>query len=346
MDNWSNFKKAVSDCLQESKVSSPQSEAVLKALDTRKNKLVAKAGKKVKDPNAPKHNVSSFILYCKEARPKLKVSQPTLAPTEVTKVLSQQWNALTTAQKQKYVDLAKKEKERYDREMASYQPSEEFQTKKQGKKNKNPDSPKRATSAYLLFCAAQRPLVKTEMPELKGSEVLRELGKRWGEISAQEKAVFEEMHRKEKEALEGGAVESTPAKKTKAEVPSAPVKSAKPVPTKEVAKAAPTPVKDTKSATKAAPTPVKDTKSAKAAPAPVKEAGKKNTKAATVATPTTPGYKIFTEDTRPELEEENQDWNETKLASELVKRWNQLSDEDKNQYEIMADEESLEEEDN
>ena len=59
----------------------------------------------------------------------------------------------------------------------------EKKTKKE-KKVKDPDAPKRAKSAYLLFCDSVRDEVKAENPDLSPQDVVRALALRWKEQKA------------------------------------------------------------------------------------------------------------------------------------------------------------------
>lgn len=54
-------------------------------------------------------------------------------------------------------------------------------------------SPKRGISAYLYFCNEMRPVVKSEIPNITASEVLKELGKRWRLLSDEEKVPYNDM---------------------------------------------------------------------------------------------------------------------------------------------------------
>ena len=40
---------------------------------------------------------------------------------------------------------------------------------------------KRGKSAYIFFCGPERVKIKDEKPELKGQDVMKELGARWKE---------------------------------------------------------------------------------------------------------------------------------------------------------------------
>ena len=51
-------------------------------------------------------------------------------------------------------------------------------------------APKRPLTAFMRFSAVTRPKVTTELPDLPFGEVAREVGKRWRELDAKEKATF------------------------------------------------------------------------------------------------------------------------------------------------------------
>jgi hypothetical protein len=52
-------------------------------------------------------------------------------------------------------------------------------TTKTSTKLKDPNKPKRGKTTYMLFCADERPGVKTELVDAKPTEVTAELGRRW-----------------------------------------------------------------------------------------------------------------------------------------------------------------------
>jgi hypothetical protein len=55
----------------------------------------------------------------------------------------------------------------------------------------DPNRPKRAPSAYLLFMADQQGPFKAAHPDMSQVEIMTSLGKKWGTLSAGEKASFE-----------------------------------------------------------------------------------------------------------------------------------------------------------
>jgi high mobility group protein B2 len=106
---------------------------------------------------------------------------------------------------------------------------EEFKTllekdgKKKEKKDKN--APKGAKSAYILFCADERPKVKEEEPGMDAKKIASELGKRWKELKDDDEEKVKEYQKmaeedkvrfqKEMENYVPGEVEETKEKKTR-----------------------------------------------------------------------------------------------------------------------------------
>lgn len=134
-----------------------------------------------KDPNKPKRAMTAFMCFSKEQRPNVVAKNPDLKFGEVGKTIGRLWNDLSEDDKQPYVEVAKADKERYEKEMSTYVPRT-----KDGKAPK----PKRAMTAYLFFCKAHRDEVKEAYPELKMIEIQKKLGERWKRATDQEKVPF------------------------------------------------------------------------------------------------------------------------------------------------------------
>ena len=94
---------------------------VLKALEKASVINDTKLLKKKKDPNAPKKNLNSYMLYTREVRQDVANANPTLKVNEVAKIVGGQWRKLSEEAKKKYVDLASEDKVRYDKELKAYQ---------------------------------------------------------------------------------------------------------------------------------------------------------------------------------------------------------------------------------
>jgi len=74
-----------------------------------------KKGKKKKE-GGPKRATNAYLFFSKEQRPLLKKDNPALTPQETVQKLSTKWKSLPQHEKQKYIDLTEKDKQRYIRE--------------------------------------------------------------------------------------------------------------------------------------------------------------------------------------------------------------------------------------
>ena len=77
-----------------------------------------------KDPLKPKRNKSGFMYYCDKHRPALIEKQREgggkVKIGDVAKELGASWGKLTIKKRKVYMDLASKDKERYEKEIAEY----------------------------------------------------------------------------------------------------------------------------------------------------------------------------------------------------------------------------------
>ena len=154
--------------------------------------------KKEKDPAAPKRPKSSYIIFCGAKRDEIKKKNPDMKGKEILSKLGEMWKALNDKQKKKYVDEANKDKERYEGDMNEYVPSEGFE-----KKDKKKSKAKRAPSGYIIFCGDKREEVKTENPEMKATEITKELGRQWRELSQEEKDEYNQRSKDMNAELKG-----------------------------------------------------------------------------------------------------------------------------------------------
>ena len=70
-----------------------------------------------KDPLAPKHPLSSYMLFCKDTRQRVKDDNPDFDAKDVLRELGRRWREdMTDEQKTYYIDLATDDKKRYEDE--------------------------------------------------------------------------------------------------------------------------------------------------------------------------------------------------------------------------------------
>ncbi|KAJ7875354.1 high mobility group box domain-containing protein [Mycena olivaceomarginata] len=87
-----------------------------------------------------------------------------------------------------------------------------------GKKEKDPNAPKRALSAYMFFSSDWRERIKNENPDASFGEVGKLLGAKWKELDDEERKPYVEQAAKdktraedEKLAYDNGGKKSAPA---------------------------------------------------------------------------------------------------------------------------------------
>jgi len=81
-----------------------------------------KRKKKKKDPNKPKRSMSSFMFFANEKRNQVREENPSLKITEIGKKLSELWKEISPEEKQRFIDMAEKDKDRYKKAIESYKP--------------------------------------------------------------------------------------------------------------------------------------------------------------------------------------------------------------------------------
>ncbi len=94
----------------------PQQESPPKSSDGEKTKKA----KKDKDPNAPKRAATAYQLYSSATRNDLKEANPEVRHTDITKMISEKFKALTPEELAPWNEKAAADKERYQKEMAEY----------------------------------------------------------------------------------------------------------------------------------------------------------------------------------------------------------------------------------
>ena len=97
-----------------------------------------KRGKQLRDQNAPRMPLNGYVRFLNANRERVKAANPTKSFADITKLLAAEWSALASDQKQKYLDEAERDKEKYLKELQEYQQTEayqEFQIKQKQRKD-------------------------------------------------------------------------------------------------------------------------------------------------------------------------------------------------------------------
>ena len=95
--------------------------------------------------------------------------------------------------------------------LTKHMPTKTVRKKTSSKKTKDPAAPKKNRSAYIFFCMTTRSSVKTENPDFKTTEITAELGRRWKNMSDDEKQPFTKQSAEDKKRYEAEMKDYTPS---------------------------------------------------------------------------------------------------------------------------------------
>ena len=158
-----------------------------------------KKPRKKKAAGAPKKGKSAYMFFCADERIKLKQEQPEMTAKEVLTELGARWKVYKEKNLQgvaNYEEAALEDKTRYEEEMKNYVPlveEEKKDEKKKTKKKKADGEPKKGKSAYIFFCADERPIIKEEHPDMPAKEILAKLGARWKALDDEDKEKYNKL---------------------------------------------------------------------------------------------------------------------------------------------------------
>jgi hypothetical protein len=175
----------------------PKGDAIISPISTKGRK-----GKPEKDVNAPKRNMSAYLLYQNAMREQFKRENPGMTFGQLAKYTSHMYKNLTPEEKATWEARAVQDKARYDADLSAYTPPpghdshgvliEDHRPRKKNKRGpKDPAAPKRASGPYVVFTNDMRPKVVQEYPGIKFVELGKVLGERWRGLSSEEKRVYE-----------------------------------------------------------------------------------------------------------------------------------------------------------
>ena len=170
------------------------------------SKLKRGKAKKIKDPKAPKKYSSVYLFFCKHNREKIKKQNKDAAFGEIAKLVSTEWKKCKEKngkEYKKYVDMAVKDKERYELEWIEYEPSPGFTKNKKTSSTENKIKGKR--NSYILFCNDMRSTVKKNNSDKNGKEITKLLSQLWKQEKTNESdewKKYQELAKKDKERYE------------------------------------------------------------------------------------------------------------------------------------------------
>jgi len=152
--------------------------------------------KKIKDKNAPKRPLTSFILFGNYIRETDSNVQKLPIKDQAIEI-GKKWSSASAKDKSKFEDLAAKLKEEYQVKRAEYEKSDQYKEFLSLKSENEPASKKRVKkgptkmTGYRLFVRELKPDPKDEKdPELAGKGHMSKTAVKWARLSDSEKSKY------------------------------------------------------------------------------------------------------------------------------------------------------------
>lgn len=158
----------------------------------------AKKAKPAEDANnepKEKRPQTAFFLFSEAKRAEAREADPSSKSINA-KELGEAWKALTDEEKEPYTTKAAAAKAEYV--------SKKVPTESEKKKTAKAEGPPKARTAYLIFNSEERVKIIEEFPGIKASEIMKLQGARWKELSPENKKIYEDKAKAEKESIAAG----------------------------------------------------------------------------------------------------------------------------------------------
>lgn len=162
----------------------------VKHLDRQPTKMTKKNKTKYKKaPQAPRRFKSAYMFFSttkhKEIREELASRGIAEKTTNIAKLVSIAWKALSPEERERWDELARQDKARFEVEKSLYTGPWKVPAKKRSQKD--PNAPKRPMSAFLAYSHARRAEVKKKNPNMNNAEISRVLASMWKGAADEEK---------------------------------------------------------------------------------------------------------------------------------------------------------------
>jgi len=99
-----------------------------------------------KGVGAPKQPLSGYVHFLNERRESVRAENPDITFSDLSKKLAAEWSALGETQKTKYNEMAKLDKERYDKEFTEYQLTDAYKQYLESQRTGEPVGPAKKKS--------------------------------------------------------------------------------------------------------------------------------------------------------------------------------------------------------
>jgi hypothetical protein len=134
-----------------------------------------------KEKGKPKGTMSAYACFVQVIREEHRKKHPDeqIVFAEFSKKCAEKWKTMSAKEKKRFEDLAATDKQRHDREMATYTATSGEGGKSGKKRAKDPNAPKHPISAFFFFCEDERGKARAAHPEWRVGDVAKEMSRLW-----------------------------------------------------------------------------------------------------------------------------------------------------------------------
>ena len=159
---------------------------------------------KKKDPNAPKKPTNAYMIFAKEERQKIQKDSEITESKDLIKEIARRWNEEKEKESKvfkKYTKQLEEDKKKYEKEMETYVPSDDYESPKKKKSpKKDPNAPKKPTNAYMIFASEERQKIQKDSGITDSKDLMKEIARRWNQEKEKESKIFKKYTKQLEEA--------------------------------------------------------------------------------------------------------------------------------------------------
>lgn len=153
-------------------------------------------------PKGPKKPRTAYAFFMMEKHEELASEFEDFR--DRTRKMASEWKKLSDTDKNEYSEKSVQDKKRYETALDKFlEENPEVAKIRKRKRKRKEGEPKRANTAYIFFTIENRPKVKSENPDMKTTEIMKELGKQWKALGDNKKGKYQEMAKKDTERYQG-----------------------------------------------------------------------------------------------------------------------------------------------
>uniref|UniRef100_A0A7S3LGL9 HMG box domain-containing protein n=1 Tax=Amphora coffeiformis TaxID=265554 RepID=A0A7S3LGL9_9STRA len=149
-----------------------------------------------KAPGAPKRFKSAYMFFSENMHKVIRLQENRkIRAAEVAKMVSQTWKSLSGEERAPWIEMGREDRERYEREKASYKGPWKIPDVK------DPNAPKKPQSAFLAFSNERRKIVAKANPGMSGNEISSLMSQLWKECPEHMKQAYRDQEARERKTF-------------------------------------------------------------------------------------------------------------------------------------------------